>query len=270
MRQPVAISLAALLMLVASGAATMAPAEPVTATLSATYSVRWTGIEVGRFDTELQRTGTDYRLTYHARTSGPLEWVARFSSTGWAMGRLDGRTVAPSHFQGASRWRDGEGFWRVSFGADGAVTALELDEWTRSDREPVPAALQRGPDPLSLMPQAMLEAGAGRTVEGRSFDGRRAMRYDLACAAEPSPIAPAALGAATREALVCEVEGALQAGRSKRWSERAEDRSSSRPPVRIWLVPEVGGLAYWPVRIEAESRFGQVTVELDTFSDPRT
>jgi hypothetical protein len=259
----------ALIVLAAASIVGSALAEPSTAALQAGYSVRWSGIEVGRFDTELRLGGDDYRLTYHAQTSGPLSWVARFSSSGWALGRLDGRTVAPSHFQGASRWRDGEGFWRVSFAADGAVTALELDEWTRSDREPVPAALQRGPDPLSLMLQAMFEADAGWTVVGRSFDGRRAMRYDLACAAEPSPVAPAALGAATREALVCEVEGVLQAGRSKRWSERAEDRSHARPPVRIWLVPEVGGLPYWPVRIEAESRFGRVTVELDTFSAPR-
>jgi hypothetical protein len=239
------------------------------AALSAAYSVRWNGIEIGRFDVELRRNAGDYHLAYHARTSGPLSWVARFTSSGWAAGRLDEAGVTPKRFQGASRWRDGEGFWRLSFGADGQVTALELDEWTRADREPVPPELQRGPDPLSLMLQAMLEAGAGRTIEGRSFDGRRAMRYDLVCAAERLPIEPAALGAESRDALVCEADGALEAGRSKRWSDAAEDRTRERSPVRVWLVPELGGLPHWPVRIEADSRFGGVTVELETLSDPR-
>jgi hypothetical protein len=239
-------------------------------TLQAGYVVRWGGIEIGRFDTELRRTGAEYHLGYHARTSGPLGWVVDFSSTGWSAGRLDADTAAPRHFRGQSRWRDGEGFWRVSFGADGRVTELELDEATRADREPVPDAIQQGPDPLALMLQAMLEASAGERVEGRSFDGRRAMRYELACATEPSPVQPVALGAETYQALLCEADGALLAGRSKRWSDRAEQQGRERSPVRIWLVPAVGGLPHWPVRIEADSRYGTVSVELTQFLDPAT
>jgi hypothetical protein len=239
-------------------------------TLQAGYVVRWGGIEIGRFDTELRRTGAEYHLGYHARTSGPLGWVVDFSSTGWSAGRLDADTAAPRHFRGQSRWRDGEGFWRVSFGADGRVTELELDDATRADREPVPDAIQQGPDPLALMLQAMLEASAGERVEGRSFDGRRAMRYELACAAEPSPVQPVALGAETYQALLCEADGALLAGRSKRWSDRAEQQGRERSPVRIWLVPAVGGLPHWPVRIEADSRYGTVSVELTQFLDPAT
>jgi hypothetical protein len=263
-----------LLVLLASPPLVAADEESLAAsaaqTLQAGYVVRWGGIEIGRFDTELRRTGAEYHLGYHARTSGPLNWVVDFSSTGWSAGRLDTEGVAPRHFRGQSRWRDGEGFWRVSFGADGGVTELELDEATRADREPVPEPLRQGPDPLTLMLQAMLEATAGDRVEGRSFDGRRAMGYELTCALEPSLIQPVALGPETYQALLCEADGALLAGRSKRWSDRAEEQGQERTPARIWLVPGVGGWPHWPVRIEADSRYGTVAVELARFTEPAT
>lgn len=238
------------------------------ATLEADYVVRWSGMEIGRFDTALRRRGNDYHLSYQARTSGPLRWVVDFSSAGWAAGRIDAEGVVPRHFRGQSRWRDGGGFWRVSFAADGRVTELALDDATRADREPVPDELQRGPDPLSLMLAAVQDAGAGERLAASSFDGRRAMRYDLACAQERSVVQPVALGGAPRDALLCEVDGALVAGRSQRWSDRAEVRAQDRSPVRIWLVAEVGGLAHWPVRLEADSRYGTVTVELAALVEP--
>ena len=42
------------------------------APLAASYTVRWSGLEIGRFSTELRRTGERYHLAYQARTSGPL------------------------------------------------------------------------------------------------------------------------------------------------------------------------------------------------------
>jgi hypothetical protein len=236
--------------------------------LTAGYVVRWSGIEIGRFSTELRRTGESYHLAYQARTSGPLRWVVGLESDGWAAGRLAEGAVRAEHFRGQSSWRDGAGYWRVSFAADGSATEIELDAATLADREPVPDALRRGPDPLSLMLGAMQAASAGEVLEAESFDGRRAMRYSLACEAERSPIRPVALGALTRDALVCAADGELVAGRSKRWSDRAEAESRDRQPARIWLVPEVGGMPYWPVRVEAESRWGRVTIELETFADP--
>ena len=238
------------------------------APLTASYTVRWSGLEIGRFSTELRRTGERYHLAYQARTSGPLRWVVDLASDGWAAGRLAAGAVRAEHFRGQSSWRDGEGYWRVTFAADGSATEIELDEATLTDREPVPEALRRGPDPLSLMLLAMQAATAGEVLEGQSFDGRRAMRYSLACAAEKSPIQPVALGTASRDALVCAAAGELVAGRSKRWSNRAEERRPDREPARIWLVPGVGGMPHWPVRIEAASRWGRVTIELDTFTDP--
>jgi len=244
------------------------PAGAGAAVLEADYVVRWSGIEVGRFTTELRRAAERYHLAYRARTSGPLRWLAGLESEGWAVGRLLDGGVRPEHFRGASSWRDGAGFWRVSFAADGRATEVEVDAATRADREPVPEPLRRGPDPMSLMLAAMQRAAAGERSIARSFDGRRAMRYELACAAEPSPIRAVALGQAAREALACTVEAELVAGRSARWSRDADQAPRERQPVRLWLVSGLGGMPHWPVRLEAESRWGAVTVELERFDDP--
>jgi len=126
----------------------------------------------------------------------------------------------------------------------------------------VPRALQRGPDPLSLVLQAMLDAAAGRDLEWRSFDGRRVVRARLGCAEDAMAILPAALGG-THQALLCEAEGTLLAGRSKRWSEPDDRALDERRPMLVWLVPDVGGLPHWPVRIEAESPWGAVVIDLD-------
>ena len=251
--------------------ATLLAAHPAAADerpLEADYVVRWSGIEIGRFTTELRRSDERYHLAYRARTSGPLRWVVGLESDGWAIGRLADGAVQAEHFRGESSWRNGAGYWRVSFAADGRATEVEVDEATRADREPVPEPLRRGPDPLSLMLAAMQRAAAGDVLKGQSYDGRRAMRYTLACEAERSPIQPVALGAAPREALACAADGELVAGRSARWSGQPEAQTRERGPVRIWLVPELGGMPHWPVRIEAESRWGTVTVELESFTDP--
>jgi hypothetical protein len=255
---------AALLATALAGPAAAATGEP----LEAGYVIRWSGIEIGRFTTELRRNAERYHLAYQARTSGPLRWLVGLESDGWAIGRLVEGGVEAEHFRGESSWRTGAGYWRISFAEDGRATEATVDAATRADREPVPEALRRGPDPLSLMLAAMQAATPGEVVDGQSFDGRRAMRYTLACEAESSPIQPVALGLAPREGLVCAADGELLAGRSKRWGDRMDAETRDREPVRIWLVPEIGGMPHWPVRIEAESSWGTVTVELERFSDP--
>jgi hypothetical protein len=246
-----------------------APAAAATGEpLEADYVVRWSGIEIGRFTTELRRNAERYHLAYRARTSGPLRWLVGLESDGWAIGRLVDGGVEAEHFRGESSWRTGNGSWRISFAEDGRATEVTVDAATRADREPVPEPLRRGPDPLSLMLGAMQAASAGEVVEGYSFDGRRAVRYTLSCGTEASPIQPVALGATPRDALACSADGELVAGRSKRWGDRVDAENRDREPVRIWLVPELGGMPHWPVRIEAESSWGTVTVELERFTDP--
>ena len=260
----------ALVVLLLGSAATASPAAVAAQPFEAEYAIRWAGIEVGRFQTELNREADRYRLSYEVTTAGPLRWITDFRSSGWAAGQITPTGVQAEHFEGQSDWGEGERFWRVSFDPAGHVTSHELDPESKADREPVPEALMQGPDPLSLAIQAMLEAAVDAPFEGQMYDGKRAISVSLSCAVAQLPITLAALGATPLNALVCEGDGERLAGRSKRWSDEADEQVRDRRPATIWLAPEMGGLPYWPVRIEASARFGTVTIELDSISDPAT
>ena len=231
--------------------------------------MRWAGIEIGRFEVDL-RTGSDaYRLSYAARTTGAVAWFFEFESTGSATGRLTPEGPSVDRYEGRSaRDDDRASHWQVDFAPDGTVAGVALDEVSRGDREPVPAELMVGPDPFTLAFQGLLEAAAGKRLEGRSFDGKRVMGFFMDCAPAPGPVHPAAFPAPRGGALFCTADGELLAGRSKRWGDRTDEHNAGRPPARLWLAPDVGGLPHWPVRIEADGRFGAVTIELDHLVEP--
>lgn len=254
---------------IAAVAATLAAPPAAAQPLHAAYVMRWVGIEIGRIEAELRHGDGDYHLAYRSWTTGPLRWIADIRSEGWATGRIgaDGRPVA-LHFRGRSAWEEGLSFWELSFGPDGRVTRLVLDEETRDDREPVPEPLRMAPDPMTLMLQAMGEVAAGRQIEASSFDGRRAMRYAMRCAEDTATIEPVALGGEPRHALFCQADGELVGGRSKRWGAQVDEETQDREPTRIWFVPELGSMPHWPVRVEAMSRYGRITVELDRLIEP--
>lgn len=257
-------------MLLLSTTATVSAAEVPAPSFEAQYAIRWAGIEVGQFQTVFSREDDSYRLAYQVTTAGPLRWITDFRSSGWATGQVTPAGVQAEHFQGQSDWGEGDRFWRVSFDPSGQVTSVELDPESKADREPVPEAMMHGPDPLSLAVQAMLAATVDAPFAGQMYDGKRAISVSMSCAAEPSPIALAALGEAPLDTLICEGDGERLAGRSKRWSDKADEQVQDRRPATIWLAPEMGGLPYWPVRIEATARFGTVTIELDSLTDPAT
>lgn len=245
------------------------PAAAVAENVEAGYSVRWAGIEIGRFEVDLRTGAGGYRLSYSARTTGAVAWFFEFESAGLAMGRLTPAGPSVDRYEGRSvRDEDRGSHWQVDFAPNGTVAAVVLDAESRDDREPVPAELMVAPDPFTLAFQGLLEAAAGKRLEGRSFDGKRVMDFYMDCAPAPGPVHPAAFPAPRGGALFCTADGELLAGRSKRWGERTDEHNEDRPPARLWLAPDVGGLPHWPVRIEAEGRFGAVTIELDHLVEP--
>jgi hypothetical protein len=168
----------------------------------------------------------------------------------------------PSGFEGRSAWRDGGGFWRVVFGANGRAERVEVPPEELADREPVPEELRVGPDPATLALAAIAVAGPGARFSAASFDGKRAVRYTLACGASAPP--GATEGGASE--LPCTIEAELLAGASRRW--RDQRTQEKRPPVRVWLRHGVREGGLWPVRVEAESRFGTVEARLVRFERP--
>jgi Protein of unknown function (DUF3108) len=244
-----------LALMAAPGAAQALPER-----LVAGYAIEWQGLPIGVFETELV-TGSDaYRVVYEARTTGFLGWLWPFSSEGSSEGGLAAMRAVPEYYEVTSRRRDESERWAVRFGADGRVVQVEMAAEELAEREPVPPALQVAPDPLGLALGAIGVAAPAARFTGASFDGKRTLRFELACADDLVPLPDPAPGAAD-EALACTVDGELIAGASRRWRGRTM-RDEERAPAAVWLGRGIFGDGFWPVRVEAPTRYGTVTVRL--------
>jgi hypothetical protein len=241
--------------------ALMLGGEAAAAGLAATYVFSWAGLEVGELKTEVVQAGGSYRVAWRGQTLGLVGTLFPFASEGASEGRYQGGRFASERFAALSRRRDGDRAWGVTFAADGRVERIELPEGERAEREPVPADLQVGPDPAALALAAIHAAAPGTRLEGASFDGKRAVRFALACG---ETAMPTAAGQGQEQELLCTVAGRLLAGASRRWrAERSrDDAAGEREPVRVWLRPGPSPHGWWPVRIEVQSRFGTVTARL--------
>jgi hypothetical protein len=238
---PLAVGLAASL---------LAPGTLRAQAFAATYAFTWAGLEVGEFRAEVVERDGGYRAVWQGRTVGLVGTLFPFASEGASRGLRQDGVLRPGDFEGRSAWRDGGGFWRVVFGPDGRAERVEVPPEDVAEREPVPEGLRVGPDPATLALTALAVARPQARLSATSFDGKRAVRYALACDA------PAG-GAAE---LPCTIEAELLAGASRRWRDRRTQER--RPPVRVWLRPGIRDGGLWPVRIEAESRFGRVEARL--------
>jgi hypothetical protein len=218
--------------------------------MTAVYAFSWAGLDVGRFEVRLDADAGGYRASWEAGTSGLVGTLFPFTSQGTAAGRRDGDRFQPDHYDGSSAWRDGGSQWRVAFAPDGRATQIDVPADDLAGREPVPEALKVGPDPASLALSAIAQAAPGARLDGQSFDGRRAVRVELACA-----------DADADADLACTLSGRLLAGASREWRERAQGQTE-REPWRVWLRAGVHGQGLWPVRLEAPSRFGTVGARL--------
>jgi hypothetical protein len=252
--------LALLLVLVALPGTSHAQA----ARLFAGYEIEWQGLPIGAFETELVNGEVSYRVTYRARTTGFLGWLYPFASQGSSEGARTASAPVPQYYQVTSRRRDDGSAWAVRFDADGRAIQIEVPAEDLADREPVPPALRVGPDPLALALAAIGAAAPGADLAGTSFDGKRVLRFEVACADDLVALADAPPGpaaAAEREALACAVNGDVVAGASRRWQGRSM-RDDDREPVAVWLGRGILEDAFWPVRVEAPTRYGTVTVRL--------
>jgi hypothetical protein len=252
--------LALLLVLAALPGISQAQAER----LVAGYEIEWQGLPIGAFETEVLTDADRYRITYRARTTGFLGWLWPFSSEGSSEGSLAAMQPMPEYYQVFSRRPDEDDRWAVRFGADGRAVHVDVPIEELVEREPVPAELRVAPDPLALAFAAIDAAAPGAKLAGTSFDGKRALRLEGACAEDLVALADAPLGAAAAaepEALACTVDGELAAGASRRWQGRTL-RDDNREPVAVWLGRGILEDGFWPLRVEAPTRYGIVTIRL--------
>jgi Protein of unknown function (DUF3108) len=259
------ISRLTLLLLLVVAGASQARADR----LLAAYRIEWQGLPVGAFEAEVLREAETYRVTYKARSTGFLGWLWPFSSHGSSEGSLAAMQAVPEAYQVTSRRRDEEDSWAVRFGSDGRAVHVDVPHEELAEREPVPADMRIAPDPLALTLTAIMAAAPGVQLAGTSYDGKRALRLEGACGEDLVALADPPPGAAAAEqaALACSLDGELVAGAARRWQGRSM-RDDERQPIAVWLgrgiLPENLWLAdaFWPVRVEAPTRYGTVTVRL--------
>src|SRR5690348_6313234 len=124
---------AALLLLVLAQAAGRSPASAQAT--SASFSVSWSGFEVGVVELRLDANAAAYRLAWQGRTVGWFGSLFPFESDGAAAGRIEGTQYRPTSFSGRSTSRDGTREWRVAFDAGGRATLVETSGEDLEERE---------------------------------------------------------------------------------------------------------------------------------------
>lgn len=224
--------------------------------MNASYALSWGGFEVAEFEIALTTDDGAYEVAYSARTTGLAGVLFPFTSAGVSEGQLSAPGPMPKRYIGASERPAGRGSWAVVFGPDGEVERVDVNTPENEERDPVPPRLQKAPDPLALALRATQVAGPGVRFENTSFDGKRAIRFELACDPEESG---GQRERDERRVLRCVLDGEVEAGRSKRWD---SGRDAGRNPAKVLLSRGIVPGRYWPIRVEAETRFGPVIAEL--------
>lgn len=245
--------------LICSLAGLLVPPAAASERLEAAYELLWGGLEVGRFEARLRADDATYRLAYGIRSTSFLAWLFPFTALGASEGVIGEPGPVPTRFTGESRRRAGLSTWTVEFGPDGDAVRVEVRVPEDEQRDPVPPALQAAPDPLALALRATRAAAPGARFEEVSFDGKRAVRVELVCAEREHPVALEFDAVSIARALACSVDGEVAAGASRRWQSA---RDADRAPATILLSREIVPGRYWPVRAEAETRFGRVIARL--------
>ena len=138
-----------------------------------------------------------------------------------------------------------------------------------ADREPIPEHLEHGPDPLALMAESLRHIRPARTRERTVFDGKRALRVTLDCSDQLDEVPPLP-DTEPEPAVVCELDGELLAGASKRWQkEHGSDDEDEDRLIRVWFADGLVDHHHIPVLMHGESRYGLVVVRLvEIRSDP--
>lgn len=247
-------------------AAAPAPALLHTAPIRASYAAFIAGMRVLELEAEFVLHPTRYEVITTFRTAGMLAAFVDGEQTsrvvGQAVPQLAGpATLLPERYTMEGVWRGNTR--RITLEYENRLPLVRaLEPPNESEREPVPAALQRDTvdtlTALAGLTRAVAETGR---CEGtaNTFDGRRRTDFQASTVGQET-LAPNARGIFAGAALACRFEGRQVAGFDNR-RDRAE---SARPREgRAWMARMIADAPPIPVRLEADSGFlGTVTIYL--------
>ncbi len=229
--------------------------------VAAAYEFYWGGFHIGSLESLTRLEPGAYTLEFDFRTRGILAWFVDGSSQVRASGSRSGDDLRPERFESVGTWNGERRALGLAFDAGGHATIVEMVPDSIEEREPVPEAAHRGPDPLSALLSASLEPDRTPSTYA-SFDGRRAMEDTLHCPSQ-AELEPSRWSAYRGSALVCEVTAQQTAGFHKQYKSPRLQR-----PAKVWLAPVAGGDLYLPVRAEIETDYGTLLAHLSRIGPP--
>lgn len=235
-----------------------ATAEP----FRATYAVVAAGMTVMEVEALIDlATPERYRIETSVRLTGMARVLVSGEQVTMAQGTWDGRLARPVRFASDGNWRGEPRRILMEYpGGEPAVRALVPPN--ESEREPVPADLQRGTvDSFSALAHLSRTVGATGSCDGSAavFDGRR--RSEFSAQTVTWERLAGWRGSWGGEALRCTFEGRVVAGFRLDDTQGQEWRRPQQGTA--WLASVRPGTPPIPVRLQVPSRFfGPVTIYL--------
>jgi len=204
-----------------------------------------------------------YVITADITTIGNLAMLYPFTQSLKASGALKGYRPQPASYRSDMQvWNRRESI-ALTYGANGVV-GIEANPLTRQAQMAQQQGYANGTmDPASLMVAVASAFAQTGTCVGRYavFDGVR--RYDLVLEQGGfADLDPTANGYYAGSATECTATPELVAG-----FQQSAMRANLYPQsARLWLAPAIAGFPSVPVRIVAQSQFGEMTLELTEVS----
>lgn len=200
-----------------------------------------------------------YLVAADMMTTGNLALLYPFSQSLKASGALKGHRPQPASYRSNMRIWNRQESVALTYSANGKV-AIQAVPMTRQAQQAQKQGYANGTmDPASLVVAVATAFARTGNCAGRYalFDGAR--RYDLILEqggfADLDPIGASYYAGSATE---CTATPELVAG----FQQSALNASLYPQSAKLWLAPAIAGFPSVPVRIIAESSFGEMTLEL--------
>lgn len=254
--------------LVGGAVAALAPSAAAAEKVRLGYAIYAGGFEVLQASILLDVGRDDYEVEVSAETQGLIGTFFPWRNLSRSVGLIREGEAEPRSHRQSGTWRGRERAVSLDYDGSGGVTADVRPPDDPAERDPVPPEMVPGTtDPLSavLSVAGAVAVGRGCSETVPVFDGRR--RYDLTFKEMGSRnLPPSKYSVFSGAAVQCQVTSKVLAGNWKKDGGAVSD-DEKRKPVALMLAPVVEGMPPVPVRLEGESRFGEVIMHL-TSAEP--
>jgi hypothetical protein len=242
--------------------------------LITSYDLYWKGIRVVTADSDLTLTPDTYEHKMTWRTRGMLRWFVKGKTNAQSRGQLTGPfEPRTEHYSSDGKWGKRIFERTVSFDPTGRGTLVSItDPWgEENEREPMSEGLDVGPDPVTLavlVLKAPLAAKESEPLTLTSYDGIRAMAYDITCNTVLKPLRKTGHSPYRGTAKECILKARQTGGFSKAPREREEKNPRENHGMSLLLQKLEGSDVYIPIQGTFTTDNGTLKLYLTTINQP--